>query len=252
MINSFKDNEVRDSALVYNGTWEQIKKLYATNPQQAGELAISAIEMALTGDISSDDFLVGIALENMRVVAKKNKDKWDKECDRKRTNKITALALDKIAELYLQKIPQTKIGQELNIPQQTVSYRLNIIRKEFPELLKGEQDLTNSTNFTNIGNFSTNGTSSTNNPTYDTDTVTDTDTDTVTDTVTDTSLPATREISKNYQKMSVTEIDKMLVENDTEEIVYKDGVLTNYTTGEVIYLDADSQKEYDSYLYEWS
>ena len=242
MINSFKDNEVRDSALVYNGTWEQIKKLYATNPQQAGELAISAIEMALTGDISSDDFLVGIALENMRVVAKKNKDKWDKECDRKRTNKITALALDKIAELYLQKIPQTKIGQELNIPQQTVSYRLNIIRKEFPELLKGEQDLTNSTNFTNIGNFSTNGTSSTNNPTYDTDTVTDT--------VTDTSFPATREISKNYQKMSVTEIDKMLVENDTEEIVYKDGVLTNYTTGEIIYLDVNSQKEYDSYLYE--
>ena len=44
---------------IFGGTWEQIKKLYSTNPQQAGELAISAIEMALTGDISSDDFLVG-------------------------------------------------------------------------------------------------------------------------------------------------------------------------------------------------
>jgi hypothetical protein len=52
--------------------------------------------------------------------------------------------------------------------------------------------------------------------------------------------------------MSVTEIDKMLVENDTEEIVYKDGALMNYTTGKVIYLDVNSQKEYDSYLHEWS
>ena len=135
MIHNFKDSEVRDSALIYNGTWEQIKKLYSTNPQQAGELAISAIEMALTGDISSDDFLVGIALENMRVVAKKNKYKYDKECDRKRSNKITTLSLDKIAELHLQKIPQSKIGETLNIPQQTVSYRLSIIRNEFPELL---------------------------------------------------------------------------------------------------------------------
>ena len=136
MINSFKDNEVRNSALVYNGTWEQIKKLYATNPQQAGELAISAIEMALTGDISSDDFLIGIALENMRVISKKNKNKYDQECDRKRANKIASLALDKIAELHLQKMSQIKIGETLNIPQQTVSYRLGIIRSEFPELLK--------------------------------------------------------------------------------------------------------------------
>ena len=51
--------------------------------------------------------------------------------------------------------------------------------------------------------------------------------------------------------MSVTEIDKMLVENANEELVYKDGAIINYSTGEVVQLDKESQRAYEEYLFEW-
>jgi hypothetical protein len=62
LIEMFKDTQMRNSGLVYNGTLEQIRKLYDLNPEQAGELAISAIELALTGEISSDDILIELML----------------------------------------------------------------------------------------------------------------------------------------------------------------------------------------------
>ena len=74
------------------------------------------------------------------------------------------------------------------------------------------------------------------------------DTDTDTDTV---SISATREIGGFYQKMSVAEIERLLVENSTEEIVYKDGALTNYTTGEIIHLDKQSIADYEEFLSNW-
>ena len=62
MINGFKESKVSDSAVVYSSTLSQIKKLYEKNPVMAGELAISAIELALTGEISSDDYMIEIML----------------------------------------------------------------------------------------------------------------------------------------------------------------------------------------------
>lgn len=49
MINQFNDVEARNSGIIYKSTLEQIKKLYAVDPEQAGELAIAAIELVLTG-----------------------------------------------------------------------------------------------------------------------------------------------------------------------------------------------------------
>lgn len=63
MINKFlTDNYFADSGVIYSWQFEQIKKLYKINPEQAGELAISAIELALTGKISSDDYMIDILL----------------------------------------------------------------------------------------------------------------------------------------------------------------------------------------------
>jgi hypothetical protein len=36
--------------------------MYEVDPEQAGELAISAIELILTGDISSDDYIIRMML----------------------------------------------------------------------------------------------------------------------------------------------------------------------------------------------
>jgi hypothetical protein len=49
MIKEFNNVETRKSGIIYRGTFNAIKDLYAQNPEMAGELAISAIELVLTG-----------------------------------------------------------------------------------------------------------------------------------------------------------------------------------------------------------
>ena len=148
MINNFKENEHRESAVIYYSTFEQIKKLHARNPEQAGELAISAIELALTGELSSDDFTIELLLENIKAVNEKNKVKYDKKVESQKQKKIEDLKLMQIAELHKQGLKQKQISDRLGIPQQTISYRLGIIRSEYPELIEENKDFTNSTNFT--------------------------------------------------------------------------------------------------------
>lgn len=136
MITEFKDSEIRKSGVVYRSTFNQIKKLYDKNPLLAGELAISAIELVLTGDISSDDDNIDMYLEVNKEVAQKNFDAYDAKVETEKRNKIIKYQYDEIARLYLQKYTQKAIAQQLKLSQQTVSNRLAAIRKEFPELLQ--------------------------------------------------------------------------------------------------------------------
>lgn len=143
MIKEFKDVETRKSGLVYRSTFNQIKKLYDKNPQLAGELAISAIELVLTGSISSDDDNIDMYLEVNKEVVQKNFDAYDAKVENDRRNKIAKYQLDEIAKLHMAKYTQKAIAQQLKLSQQTVSNRLAIIRKDYPELLQEEQVCTN-------------------------------------------------------------------------------------------------------------
>ena len=140
MIKEFREEKARDSAIIYNSTWEQIKKLYAKSPEQAGELAISAIELALTGQISSDDFMIELLLENIKVVNERAQSKHDKKVEGQKQKRIEEQKLDIIAELYLQGIKQKDIATKIGTTPQTISNRLATIRTEFPELLQKNQE----------------------------------------------------------------------------------------------------------------
>ena len=152
MINSFKESKVSDSAVVYSSTLSQIKKLYEKNPVMAGELAISAIELALTGEISSDDYMIEIMLENIKVINEKNKDKYNKKVESQKQKRIEENKLDEIAKLHLQGYKQKQIAEKLGITQQKVSYWLGIIRSEFPFLLTENTENTQKTENTTYDN----------------------------------------------------------------------------------------------------
>ena len=139
MIKEFKDNEIRRSGLIYRSTFNQIKKMYQQDPLLAGELAISAIELVLTGEFSSDDYQIDMLLESNREVNQKNIDSYNNKVEQARQKRITDLKLAEIARLHKDKWIQKNIAQHLGLSQQTVSNRLTLIRKEFPELLQEEQ-----------------------------------------------------------------------------------------------------------------
>jgi exonuclease I len=136
MIEMFKDNEMRPSGLVFSSVLEQIKELHQYDPEQAGELAISAIELILTGDISSDDVNIKIMLAPLRKITEVNVTKYETKVENKRQKKITEMKLDKIADLLAAGYKQREIGERLGISQQTASYRIDVIKKNYPELLQ--------------------------------------------------------------------------------------------------------------------
>lgn len=136
MIEQFKEFETRSSGVIFKSTLDQIKKLYEADPELAGELAISAIELVLCGEISSDDMMIGILLEPARAVNKNNQDKYDTKVEAAKAKKMTEMRLDKIAELVNAGKKQREIGEALGMSQQTVSYRISLIKTKYPELLR--------------------------------------------------------------------------------------------------------------------
>lgn len=136
MIKEFKEVEAKTSGIVYRGVFNTIKSLYEKNPEQAGELAISAIELILTGEISTDDPIIGIILEQTKEITKVNDDRYAKKVEQTRHKKIVDQKLEEISRLYKMQFTQRDIAQRLGLTQQTVSNRLALIRKDFPELLQ--------------------------------------------------------------------------------------------------------------------
>jgi hypothetical protein len=64
------------------------------NPEQAGELAISAIELALTGQFSSDDMIIELMLEPARTVGEDHREKYDLKIENSKSKKIAEQKLD--------------------------------------------------------------------------------------------------------------------------------------------------------------
>lgn len=143
MIERFKDNEIRVSGLIYNSVLEQIKELYEYDPEQAGELAIAAVELVLTGDISTDDVNIRLMLKPMQKINENNVAKYENKKEVQKQKKIQNDKLDKIAELLTAGYKQREIGERLGLSQQMVSYRINVIKTKYPELL--QTNLTNDT-----------------------------------------------------------------------------------------------------------
>jgi predicted transcriptional regulator len=152
MIEKFKDLEVRNSGIIYNSTFAQIKQMYEVDPERAGELAISAIELVLTGELSSDDMMISMLLEPMRKINENNQVKYETKVESARTKKMVDMKLDKIAEMVNRGKKQREIGEALGMSQQTVSYRVSLIKTSYPELLTGlpQAESENTNNFTKI------------------------------------------------------------------------------------------------------
>lgn len=136
MIKEFNNVEGRPQALIYRGTLNAIKELYKMDPDLAGEAAISAIELVLTGQYSSSNPMMGVILAETKEVSKVHADKYEKVVESKKQKKVVEQRLDEIAALVKAKCTQKEVANRLGLTQQTVSNRIALIRKEFPELLQ--------------------------------------------------------------------------------------------------------------------
>lgn len=136
MIECFNDVEVRSSGVIMSSVFDQVKKMYAMDPDMAGELAISAIELVLTGQISSDDAMIDMLLAPAKVINDHNVQRYENRKEGSKNKKIKDMKLDEIAEMLQNGMKQKEIAERLHISQQTVSYRMGLIRTQYPELMQ--------------------------------------------------------------------------------------------------------------------
>lgn len=131
--------------------------MYAVDPDMAGELAISAIEMVLTGQISSNDAMIDMLLAPAKAINDNNVQKYDQKKENSKAKKIKEMKLEEIAELVKRGAKQREIAERLKLSQQTVSYRIGLIRTTYPELLQNEEEMPiykqNSDVYQNTNNF---------------------------------------------------------------------------------------------------
>ena len=146
MIEMFNDVEVRNTGRINRSTFEQSKKMYAVDPEKAGELAISAIELVLTGQISSDDIMVDMLLAPAKAINDNNVAKYESKVENSRQKKIREMKLAEIAEMYQKGFKQREIAERLHLSQQIVSYRIGVIKTTYPDLLQPEGTQTAQTN----------------------------------------------------------------------------------------------------------
>ena len=133
---------MRNSGVIYNSILEQIKQLHAVDPEQAGEFAISAIELVLTGEVSTDDVIIQMMLTPMKKINENNVARYETKVENAKQKKIAEMKLDKIADLMIAGLKQREIGERLGISQQNVSYRVRLIKQNYPELLQKKQIFT--------------------------------------------------------------------------------------------------------------
>lgn len=114
--------------------------LYAEDAVKAGELAIAAIELVLTGETSTDDAMIKIMLQSLKVVSERNTQKYQRKIEAQRQKRIEDNRLTDIAAQYLQGKKQNEIAFSLGISQQSVSYWIQIIKKDYPELLDANKE----------------------------------------------------------------------------------------------------------------
>lgn len=127
---------VRTRGFVYNGMYEQIKQLQEMDPQLAGELAISYIELVLTKQITSENPIIKAMVASMEPIIDRDISKWQVEKDSKQNQKKKDKKLDEIARLTRLGYSQKDIAQKFGVSESTISRRLNTIEMEFPELLQ--------------------------------------------------------------------------------------------------------------------
>ena len=150
MISKFKENEARKSALIYLSNFEQVKELYEDDKEMAGELAISILEMALTGEISSNNKMIRLMLKNFEVSAESNKQKYEAKERNTKEKKAEKYNLYEIAEMLNEGKTQAEIADALGISRQTVNRRLNeMIRVNYPELLCSNEKMSKMSKMSN-------------------------------------------------------------------------------------------------------
>lgn len=147
MIKKFKNQETKESGIIYKANLDSVKELYLNGEKElAFETAVACMELACGGKISSENYLVKAITANLKEVADRTNQKYEEKKQRTAQERITKLQLNEIAEMLNNGVNQQTIADTLNQSKQTISYRINILKKDYGYLLNKSKSQKSQTN----------------------------------------------------------------------------------------------------------
>lgn len=193
MIVDFNLDDCRDSAVLYKTMYKLVSRKYKKGHyEEAAELALAFFQVSLLGDTTTDDEDIQDLCEPYLATARKNRERYDNKVENDKARKIEDMRLDEIAEYVNNGFTLREIEENTGIPKSTVSYRIGVIKSNYPELLDTSVQVSNLSKLSNPD--------------------TDTDTDTVTDTETGT-------------ETSTGTVTETFTDNETDNVTYTDNVI---------------------------
>lgn len=85
--------------------------------------------------------MIDMLLAPAKVITDNNVQRYEARKEGSKSKKIKDMKLDDIAELYKRGAKQKEIAERLHLTQQTVSYRIGLIKTSYAELLRDELDI---------------------------------------------------------------------------------------------------------------
>ena len=122
---------------VYNKVLEVIRDCYNSGREElANQLAISSIEYSLTGTYSFADIPeVRMCMTFLSPAIDKSHERY--EIKKEITEIDNSLKFEEVSNYLKEGLTQSQIAQNMMVAQSTVSKWINIMRKQYPHLLKG-------------------------------------------------------------------------------------------------------------------
>ncbi len=137
-----KENEIiNNTGIMYATQLETIRQLNKFDSDLAAEFAIACFELALTGEISTDNVLVMPMLNSYAALNEKTNEKKRAKEEFNKKKQIENLQLDEIALLYNNGFKQREIAEKLDLSERVVSYRMGVIKSDYQELLVEEDEI---------------------------------------------------------------------------------------------------------------
>lgn len=122
-----------------NGLYNSVRYAYSDDPDLAGRLAISILELYACGRYTINDPVVHMILGSIKADAKHKLEAYKIKKEATEQQTIDAQKLDEIADLYLKGMTQQQIAARIGVAQPTISKRLKLIKEKYPQLLQVEQ-----------------------------------------------------------------------------------------------------------------
>ncbi len=141
MITEFDFENCRESSILYKTAYKQIARKYQRGKyEEAAELAVAYFQVMLQGYTTTDDEDIQDLVEPYAAMSKKANERYSRKVEREKNKQIEDLQLHEIARMLEDGESYGTISDSLGIAKSTVSYRVEIMREKYPELLENVVD----------------------------------------------------------------------------------------------------------------